>query len=279
MLPNLLIIGAPKCGTTSLHFYLDQHPEITMSRKKELRYFVRDDWREQRDWYEQQFEGFDTPIRGEATPRYARYPTWTGVPERVRELIPNTKLIYVVGDPVERIRSHYTQQWSNGDRRSFDELLEDWERPDNSLVAPSRYATQVEQWLAHFPEEQLRVIDQDELRERRSEVLADTFRFLGVDDGFESDRFRDEQNARSEKYALTRLGLPLWNRALGPAARRLPERLRVPVSRVALRALSRRIDVYPVISPEIRPQLEGLLHDEAERLRRLTGKPFATWTV
>jgi sulfotransferase family protein len=278
MFPNLLIIGAPKCGTTSLHFYLDQHPEISMSAKKELRYFVRPDWRERRDWYEQQFEGFDTPVRGEATPRYARYPTWDGVPERAHSLVPDARLIYVVGDPLERIRSHWAQQWSNGDRRTLDDALRGYERLDNPIVAPSRYATQLEQWLAWFPGEQILVIDQDELRRERRAVLREAFAFLGVDAAFDSPRFADERNTRSEKYALTRVGQPLWNRVLGPAVRRLPERMQDPVRRRTIRALSRKMET-PHIDAETRARLESLLRDEADRLRAMTGKPFASWAV
>ena len=50
-LPNLVVIGGLECGTTSLHYYLDQHPEISMSKRKELHYFSRPDWRERTAWY------------------------------------------------------------------------------------------------------------------------------------------------------------------------------------------------------------------------------------
>ena len=67
MRPNLIIIGAMKCGTTSLHFYLDQHPEIGMSTKKETDFFTDRVWGRGVEWYEQHFEG-GTKIRGEASP-------------------------------------------------------------------------------------------------------------------------------------------------------------------------------------------------------------------
>src|SRR4051794_37024426 len=82
MLPNLLIIGAAKAGTTSLHAYLDQHPDIGMSKPKELFYFSYEDWRERRAWYERFFRD-DTPVRGESCPQYAMHPAFPDVSRRV----------------------------------------------------------------------------------------------------------------------------------------------------------------------------------------------------
>src|SRR5689334_1125972 len=112
MLPNLIIIGAPKAATTSLHGYLKQHPEVGMSAAKELSYFWRDDWRERQAWYEAQFD-FEDPrvrVRGESTPFYAAYPFRKHVPERMHELVPDAKLVYVVRDPIDRLVSHWVQR-------------------------------------------------------------------------------------------------------------------------------------------------------------------------
>lgn len=74
MLPNLIIIGAMKCGTTSLHSYLSLHPEIKMSRQKELDFFVdRYNWHRRIDWYQSQFKG-KAKIYGKSSPNYSKYP-------------------------------------------------------------------------------------------------------------------------------------------------------------------------------------------------------------
>jgi hypothetical protein len=85
VLPNLIVIGAQKCGTTSLHYYLSLHPEIAMSRTKELHFFSRR-WRRGLRWYERQFRD-PAPIRGESSPSYAFYPVWRDVPERMAEVV------------------------------------------------------------------------------------------------------------------------------------------------------------------------------------------------
>jgi hypothetical protein len=279
MLPNLLVIGGLKCGTTSLHYYLDQHPEISMSRRKELHYFSRPDWRERRAWYERQFAPMTTPVRGEATPHYTWYPWKRDVALRIHRLCPDARLIYVVRDPLRRLVSHAVQLYSQGNRRPMSELLAEpgWE--GNLLVCASRYATQLEQYLEHFPADQILVIDQDDLRVQRRETLRQAFEFLGVDESFDCPRFDEEQNTRAEKRALTRLGLPLWNRVLGPAARRLPEPAREGARGRLLRTLSRPITSEPAIDPRVRPRLEALFRDETDRLREMTGKGFASWSV
>lgn len=284
MLPNLLIIGAAKCGTTSLHAYLDHHPEISMAVPrdtpdvKEMRYFWRPHWRELRGWYESHFD-VDTPIRGEATPSYTHFPYLSGVPERIHSVIPEVKLIYLVGDPVRRIASHWVQLHADGDPSPFDQYLQEAERADNRVVCASKYATQVKQYLRFFDRSQLLVVDQHDLRRDRRGTLREVFAFLGVDDSFESKDFDRELNVRADKYRLTRVGTPLWNWAVGPALRRLPEGARRASAGRARRLLSRRVTASPVIERDARARLERILQPEVDWLREFTGKEFATWSL
>jgi hypothetical protein len=77
MLPNLVVIGGAKCGTTSLHHYLSLHPEIFMSHPKELDFFIEEaNWNKGIRWYESKFKAPGKVIRGESSPRYTRYPTF-----------------------------------------------------------------------------------------------------------------------------------------------------------------------------------------------------------
>jgi len=107
MLPNFIIIGAQKCGTTSLHHYLDQHDEIVMSKVKELNFFNEElNWSKGLKWYEAHFQG-EGKMRGEASPHYTNYPMSPGVAKRMKEIVPDAKIIYLVRDPVERLISAY----------------------------------------------------------------------------------------------------------------------------------------------------------------------------
>src|SRR6266480_7909195 len=80
-LPNLIVLGAQKCGTSGLHYYLSLHPEVWMSRPKELNFFLEErNWNRGVDWYRRHFDP-DARVRGEASPNYTAYPHHLGVAE------------------------------------------------------------------------------------------------------------------------------------------------------------------------------------------------------
>ena len=113
-LPNLIVIGAQKCGTSGLHYYLGLHPEISISNPKELNFFIAErNWPRGLDWYRAQFDA-TAPVRVEASPNYTAYPQHKGVPERMAEVVPDARLIYIVRDPIERIAAHWVHNYSKG---------------------------------------------------------------------------------------------------------------------------------------------------------------------
>lgn len=278
MLPNLIVIGAAKCGTTSLHEYLDKHPEIAMARDKELRFFVENkNWRRGLAWYESQFDP-TAPVRGEATPAYSAFPLYRGVPERMAQTTPEARLIYLVRDPVARIVSHFSHRTVNWPEMDTLEAalgnpsFREW------LVTPSRYWLQLEQYLKHFPESQILVIDSDELRRSRDETLASVFTFLGVDPTFRSPEFEQAHNVATGRTRRNRAGQTvssLIGRTLG-ARRSQALRARAPA---VLKAPFRYEVKPPVLPSELRAELEDELSGDVERLREHTGLAFAEWSL
>lgn len=287
-LPNLLVIGAAKCGTTSLHHYLDQHPQVAMSAQKELRLFWRPDWQERLDWYRHQFP-IAALVRGESTPAYSFYPARPHVPERVHSLIPDVRLVYVVRDPIDRLVSHWAQARADSARRnfktpvsrmSFEEAVGNPEAPE-SIVWASRYATQLERYLKFFSDSQMLVLDYDDLSADREGTLRRVFRFLGIDDELDlsTPAFSERLNTRADKQELTRLGAPVWNHLLWPLGHRLPRPLRQRLARPARRVVERPVQAPREIHPALRDRLETILGPEVARLRALTGIPFSSWSV
>jgi sulfotransferase family protein len=276
VLPNLFIIGAPKCGTSSLHFYLSQHPEISMARVKEPYVFDTDDWRSRLPRYADLFDP-GARWRGESSTTYSRYPVWGDVPARIHELLPGAKLIYLVGDPVERLISDYVQAVAGGaEHRPIDQALRDFTNPSHYYVAASRYATQIERFLAHFERSSLLVIEQGELRHTQTDVLDEVFRFLELDPGFRSWRFRTEVGTRRDQVRLRRIGVRLRETTAGRAIRSLPLEVREPIVRAARRFLAEKVS-RPNLDPGLRAQLIDYLRPEIERLRELTGKSLEHW--
>ena len=283
LLPNLLVIGAGKSGTTSLHYYLDQHPDVFMSFPKEPNFFQRDTWREKMDWYETLFPK-PAQVRGEASTSYSAYPARLDVPERIHETIPDVRLIYVVRDPIDRIEAHYAQHQTNGkDDRPIDEavrtILRDGDDPVNPYVCMSKYATQVEQYLPFFSMDRILVIDNVEMKRDRKAVLREAFGFLGVDADFDTPRFDEILNTKKDQVKFSPAGARLRDSKVARFVHnRVPRKVRGPITKPLTRALSKPVE-RPSLSPEVRAELAEVLTPEVERLRELTGKPFASWSV
>ena len=152
-LPNLVVIGAQKCGTSGLHYQLGLHPEIWMSRPKELNFFIEErNWSRGEDWYRAYFDA-RARVRGESSPNYTAYPQHLGVPERMHSVIPDAKLIYVVRDPLERIAAHWVHNYAK--RREKGDLRATLTHANTSYVVRSQYHMQLQQFLAHYPLEQI----------------------------------------------------------------------------------------------------------------------------
>ena len=198
-LPNTLIIGAAKAGTTSLFDWLSQHPEVSPSRIKEVKFFDHN-WSRGPAWYRAQFSPRRRRHRVilEASPNYL----WNApVPERVRELLGAPKLIVLLRNPVDRAYSHHAMKVRQGtETRGFEEALE----AEQARLAPfaeraaageetilgayerfayaseSLYADQIERWLSIFPRENFLFLRAEDLfREPRRE-LGKTLEFLGL---------------------------------------------------------------------------------------------------
>lgn len=277
-LPNVVIIGASKAGTTSMHSYLGLHPDIALSRDKELRFFQDPDHRSWIGRYQGSFTT-GTRYRVESTPFYSQSPCYPGVADRMADLIPDARLIYLVRDPIDRLVAEYVEQTQWGvTRRSFDLELEDAADPQHRLVAPSRYATQLRDYLRRFDQNRIKVIDLADLATDPAAVVSDVFTFLGLDDpGLASSDFQ-RLNTRADKRSF-----PWWMMALrgGPLVRtmhRLPERPRRAVSQLAHRHLRTAVK-SPHLSPQKAAELRAILQPEIDDLRALTGKRFATWSL
>lgn len=273
MLPNLIIIGAAKCGTTSLHEYLALHPAIDMSAWKELNFFLRDDWRDGLEWYAAQFG--DAPVRGESSPGYTLAPYLPSTAERMHAVLPGAKLVYLVRDPVDRAVANFTELVMHRlESRPIDVALTDFDDPANPHLCGSRYGSQVQRFLAHYPPESLLVLDHEELLVNRRQVLRRVFAFLDVDPDFDSPEFDRLHNVRASKVRYNDLGMWLLRR--GWFTERTGS-VRGPLVRPLRAVLSRPIDDR--LAPQARRLLAAHLRPEVDKLAQLTGFRSTTWSV
>lgn len=202
-LPDFLIIGAQKSGTSSLFHYLSQHPHIVPCFGKEVHYFdggifpEKDNYINGVSWYRSNF-----PLRlnfykltGEATPMYLFHPY---AAKRIYQLIPEVKLIAILRNPTERAISHYYHEKRSGKekRRLIDALLEEdelleknfsdsnfrnYEFYHHTYKSRGIYYKQLERYLKFFPRKQMLILSSEELLVNTETILRKVFEFLGVE--------------------------------------------------------------------------------------------------
>lgn len=276
-LPNLIVIGGLKCGTTSLHHYLNLHPQIAMSRPKELNFFVAElNWELGVDWYRSHFSPA-TPVRGETSPHYTNLPRFGGVAERMRDTLgADARVVYMVRQPLDRLLSHYLHNVGGGyEQRAVAEAVAD---PRSAYVQRGLYATQLEPYLEAFGADRILVVGREELAREREATMRRVFEFAGVDPGFRSEQFEREWETGSGKGSG---GFRLLDRAVRlPGLRaldrnfdRLPERLRWMVERLVHDPEAGEAP-KPELPAALRGRLEDVFRPDAERLERLTGRAF-----
>ncbi len=273
-LPNLIVIGSQKCGTSGLHYYLGLHPEISMSDPKELNFFIAErNYPLGLDWYRAQFDP-QAKVRGESSPNYTAYPQHVGVPERMHSVVPEARLLYMVRDPIDRIAAHWVHNFAK--RREKGDLAETLLHRNTSYLARSHYYTQLQQFLRLYPREQVLLLEQEDLRKRRLETLRQVFEFVGVDPGFSHARFSDERHRTARKTRATRLAARLERIGRTRRGRFIPS----PFWRVVDNLFPfRRTIKVPDVRDALPPEALRSLREDAERLRELTGREFATWSI
>ncbi|MBD2464830.1 tetratricopeptide repeat protein [Oscillatoria sp. FACHB-1407] len=197
--PDFLIIGTMKSGTTSLYRYLTQHPQILPAIKKEINFFAYNFGRGM-EWYLAHFPRrteHSSFLSGEASPLYFNT---SKVAERIASHLPNTKLIVLLRNPVERTISHYyhRSKWVFQEKRSLEESVQFEMNLINDLadisIAPEIYPDEqgylfislyvyfLAKWMKLFPKEQLLILKGEELFEKPVETMKTVFDFLGVAD-------------------------------------------------------------------------------------------------
>ena len=274
-LPNLIVIGAQKCGTSVLHYYLSLHPEVSMSKPKELNFFIEErNWPRGVDWYKAPVRRRRAASAARPRPTTPPIPSTTACPSACTRVVPDAKLIYMIRDPLERIAAHWVHNYAK--RREKGTLAETLAHPNTSYVTRSKYAMQLERFLAHYPKEQVLVFQQSELRHQRMETLRKIFEFIGVDPDFTHPRFEQERHQTSGKTRATRLAVRLEKMGRSRRGRMFPPNFWLVLDdRLPLRRTIKRPDVRAALSAETLAELRA----DAERLRELTGRDFSNWTI
>lgn len=274
-LPDFIIIGAMKAGTTTLYHYLSEHPEIGMSEEKETDFFIEEkNYRRGLEWYRSQFRpGFR--CYGEASPNYAKARDFKGVPGRIAATMPDCKFIYLVRDPIERFISQYNHAYLTGSAvPELDKLYghHEWFH----ILDASLYHRQLTEYLKYVPLEAVLVIGFESFVQSPVSTLAQIAGFLGVsthhDWGLTRKANSSRELARIPRWLL-RLRL---RKDVAGIMRRLPNSL---VQALRSTAGYGRVRELPVFDSALRERIADAVAEDARCFRALTGQRFDTWSV
>jgi hypothetical protein len=271
VLPNFIIVGAMKSGTSSLALELKTHPDIFMA-EKELHFFdVDTTYQKGLLHYSSLFEGWNgQKAIGEKTPTYSYAPH---VPERIVRFNPKTRLIWIFRDPVARAYSHYWFFVSMGrEKQSFEKALkrEDLgQGTDFTMRYKDRgvYIAQVKNYLNFFPVDQMLFLKLDEFHINRPDVLACVCDFLKVDAGF---KFREtpkrENVTKTPKSILVQyLAYQLFHKKGSIILQHVKKYNR------------KTIPGYPAMSEKTHAELRLFYQPHNTLLAELTGLDLSNW--
>ena len=293
-LPNFIVIGAAKCGTTSLVHYLAQHPQVFMSPEKEPRFFapefftqyisgpirkgtIRNEMKIEE--YEGLFEDITTEKAiGEASTEYIFFPE---TPKRIKKLIPDVKLIAILRNPSDRAFSAYCFQLRDGvEPLSFEHSLlseskrsQEYWRPGCLYQKAGFYFDQLSRYFDVFEPNQVRVYLYEDLDKRPIKTLRDIFDFLDIDQNFIPDLSRKNVSALPKNFVLNRL---LSNQSplisLNPyLPKQLLELLRY------IKEKNRK--PKPKLSRELKEELIGICKDDILKLQTLIKRDLSHWML
>jgi len=200
--PNLFIIGAMKSGTTSLHHYISQHPQVFMSEPKEPGYLKQDKKnQESEDWYYSLFNEANNShlYVGEGSTDYAKIPQYTGVADRIKAISPDAKIVYVMRNPYQRTISHYWHtirpQPADGQTKNLYDAVKSFE----GYLSFSDYAMQIQPYIDTFGKNNIHFILFEELTSNPKLELEKLFDFLGVSHTFDWNVITDRLNSKPQK--------------------------------------------------------------------------------
>lgn len=271
--PTFLVIGAAKGGTTSLHFYLRQHPDVYMPPSKEINFYWDGAAAAGRtvpatlEAYRACFAGATTQRAvGEISPQYLNSPS---AARRIRADLPEVRLVVSLRNPADRAYSDYLGRVRiDRERRSFGEAVQPGER----ILEDGFYAPRLRRFLEQFPRAQLHVILHEDYARDTKSTLQSLFAFLGVDPSAAIDTTR--RYNRAEVPVSQRLNRLIWSavprlQRLTPAAWRgtgLGERL-----------LRRTYRTAPPFPPEERRRLQAIYREDVLETGELIGRDLRGW--
>lgn len=278
-IPNLFIIGSMKSGTTSLHEYLNEHPDVFMSDVKEPGYFAdcMNYYPKDREWYESLFKGVkEESIIGESSTNYTKLPICTDVVDKIWKFNPESKFIYLMRNPVDRVISHYWHGVKYGDER-YDTMTAIKKKPEYTCF--SDYATQLEPYIKRFGRDRIYTLTFESLIEEPGRELKAIFDWLGVDSSIAIKSAGAAHNALPKTFKRVKgrgflhdfRNSYIWNK-IAPL---VPKKITSTAARMTVEDTAKTSNNEAEVSDYLRP----LFEPKVRRLETLLNRKFDEWNI
>jgi hypothetical protein len=283
---DFFIVGAPKAGTTSLYHYLNEHPEIVMSRQKETDYFSDEDLQKQELYYGKNrintlekyhslFQNADQKKTGEASVSYLFY---EDVPQKIKAYNSNGKIIIMLRNPVDRAFSHYLMDYRLGlISKSFESILENKKKDIKAAlfyqqyIELGQYFGQVKRYIEKFGKENVTIIFYYDFKNHVAKEVQKVYEFLGVD-----SKYRAEVEIKHNTYSIPKNN---WIRLIYSFVN-FRKILNIILSKKNARKIKENLfrkSKKPKLSDVLRAQLINLYANDIKQLEELLSVDLSQW--
>ncbi|MEM9321072.1 MAG: sulfotransferase domain-containing protein [Pseudomonadota bacterium] len=264
MLPDFIIIGAMKCGTSTLADQLRAQPGIFVTDPKEPNFFSDDDvFAKGLDWYRDLFAAAQPgDLKGEASTHYTKRPTYPACADRLASALSAPKLIYMIRDPMSRAVSHYIHEWSMG---VISEGLDAALDTHPELISYGCYMQQLRPYVERYGAANICVMALETMQKSPQDCLQTLGNFIGFDGTMEWQSEQSRSNVSSERMRRFPMQKLLIDNAVARGLRRalVPQSLRDKVKQ------SRQMHERPEMSPDKVVRLQEIFAEDYAELRQV----------
>jgi hypothetical protein len=298
-LPTFLIIGPPKCASTTLHYYLGQHPDVYVPAVKETNFFTHDYYKGL-NFYSKYFsDASSAQAIGEATPSYFFLPFAL---DRIKKDLPNAKLIVLLRNPIDRAFSHWLMFKESGvEKKSFREAIDinikqlsefnfegeegaklwddrrstinDTEKWERIYLQPGLYAENIKQLYAKFDRTQIKIIFLEDLKNHFNETLESLFEFIGVDKHFHVTD-KEQKNFYFNKKYFRLIQSVIGFNAAKSISSILPENIKS-----VFKQKQHAVKAVPKITVEDRMFLQDFYRPDIKELESILNRDMSGWMI
>ena len=274
--PDIIVIGAMRCATTSLYEILRLHPEFEVTSVKESDFYLPNEFKGGLTAFRKLVSRTDLPIV-DISPNYSNLDLWPGTATRIFQTNPSAKLIYIVRDPVERAISAYNTLYLWGHDLPLPESILGT-HAEKETVAASQYAAQLKPYLEYWDLEEICIVDYSELIARPAATVAEMMTAIG----YPCDASNIEGAKSNESGSMTSMPKSwarLRNTNLGRRVRRwMPHKVGQRVKSLVFAATPSQ-PPPPIFTETAKAKLARHLKPDADAFRTLTGLPFDHWSI